>query len=212
MRQLRQDPSKSAYEVLEGPYDWNRFPLAPVGSKAVIWESPKSRAAWQPRGTDAWYLGLSKDHYHCAILYLPETSAYCISVSFEVFPQHCQVPDLRPAEHMQELKDEIVETLGKLKITPRIKQTLTKLSNELTHFLTPRKQRVAAPTPIQRVVLPQTSPLQEEEEREKRGFQRVSDSPRITTSNNPTVPRLLKKTPRTHRRTKHVIICQAKYH
>jgi hypothetical protein len=36
MRASRVDPTKSAYEILNGPYDWNRYPLAPLGCKAVI--------------------------------------------------------------------------------------------------------------------------------------------------------------------------------
>jgi len=31
-------PIKSAYEVLNGPYDWNRYPLAPLGCKAVVYK------------------------------------------------------------------------------------------------------------------------------------------------------------------------------
>ncbi len=27
-----------AYEALNGPYDWNRYPLAPLGCKAVVYE------------------------------------------------------------------------------------------------------------------------------------------------------------------------------
>jgi hypothetical protein len=39
LRALRTDPTKSsAYEILHGPYDWNRFPLAPLGCKAVIYK------------------------------------------------------------------------------------------------------------------------------------------------------------------------------
>ena len=38
MRASRIDPTISAYEALNGPYDWNRYPLAPLGCKAVIYE------------------------------------------------------------------------------------------------------------------------------------------------------------------------------
>jgi hypothetical protein len=37
LRPSRLDPTMSAYEALRGPYDWNRFPLAPPGCKAVIY-------------------------------------------------------------------------------------------------------------------------------------------------------------------------------
>ena len=63
LRPSRIDPSKSAYEALHGPYDWNRFPLAPPGCKAVIYEAPESRTSWGSHSTDAWYLGPSLDHY-----------------------------------------------------------------------------------------------------------------------------------------------------
>jgi hypothetical protein len=63
LRASRTNPGISAYEALNGPYDWNRFPLAPPGSKAIIYEAPAVRGSWASRGTDAWYLGPSKDHY-----------------------------------------------------------------------------------------------------------------------------------------------------
>jgi hypothetical protein len=40
---LRSDPTMSAYQAIHGPYDWNRFPFAPPGCKAVIYEeTPES--------------------------------------------------------------------------------------------------------------------------------------------------------------------------
>jgi hypothetical protein len=38
MQASRIDPTKSAYEILSGPYDWNRFPLAPLGCKAIVYK------------------------------------------------------------------------------------------------------------------------------------------------------------------------------
>jgi len=63
LRTSRTNPEISAYEALNGPYDWNRYPLAPPGCKAIIYEAPAVRGSWASRGTDAWYLGPSKDHY-----------------------------------------------------------------------------------------------------------------------------------------------------
>ncbi len=36
LRASRIDPTKSAYEILNGPYNWNRYPLAPLGCKAIV--------------------------------------------------------------------------------------------------------------------------------------------------------------------------------
>ncbi len=38
LRVSRIDPTKLAYETLYGPYDWNRYLLAPLGCKAIIYE------------------------------------------------------------------------------------------------------------------------------------------------------------------------------
>jgi hypothetical protein len=54
-------PSKSAYETLKGPYDWNCYPLAPLGTRAIIYEDSDTKASWAPHGLDACYLGPSKD-------------------------------------------------------------------------------------------------------------------------------------------------------
>ncbi len=40
------DPSKSAYEILNGPYDWNRYPLPPLECNAVIYEDGDMRSSW----------------------------------------------------------------------------------------------------------------------------------------------------------------------
>ena len=59
----RKNPEISAYEALNGPYDWNWYPLAPPGCKAIIYKAPAVWGSWASRGTNAWYLGPYKDHY-----------------------------------------------------------------------------------------------------------------------------------------------------
>jgi hypothetical protein len=130
LRPSRIDLTKSAYEALHGPYDWNRFPLAPPGCKAVIYEAPESRTSWGSRGTVAWYLGPSLDHYRCNHYFVPETRAYRISGSAELFPQHCQVPLLLWNEHLQEVVNELVTTLQEMKPNKRAR-VLTKIINKI---------------------------------------------------------------------------------
>ncbi len=60
---LRINSNMLVYEAVHGPYNWNRFPLAPPGCKAVIYESPEARTLWGSQDTNAWYIGLSLDHY-----------------------------------------------------------------------------------------------------------------------------------------------------
>ena len=99
LRSLRANPSKSAYEILNGPYDWNRYPLAPLGCKAIVYEDGNTRGSLASRGMDAFFLGPAKDHYRCDNYYVPEKWAYPISGSTELFPQHCQLPSLMSHQH-----------------------------------------------------------------------------------------------------------------
>ena len=100
MRASQINPTISVYEALNGPYDWNRYPLAPLGCKAVIYEDCNIRGSWASRGVDVWYLGPSCDHYRCALHYIPETRAYGILGSTEVYPQHFQLPNLTNIQHL----------------------------------------------------------------------------------------------------------------
>ena len=106
LRTSRINPNISAYEALNGPYNWDRYPLAPPGCKSIIYKAPAVRGSWASRGTDAWYLGPLADHYRCNLYYVPETRAYRILGSAGLFPQHCQVPNLSNNAHLKALTEE----------------------------------------------------------------------------------------------------------
>jgi hypothetical protein len=65
-------PAISAYKALNSPYDWNRYPLAPLGYKAVIYEDGNTRGSWALRGVDGWYLGPLLDHYRCDVYFVTQ--------------------------------------------------------------------------------------------------------------------------------------------
>jgi hypothetical protein len=60
LRALQINPAISVYKSLNGPYDWNRYPLTPLGCKAVVYEDGGTRGSWASRGVDGWYLGPSR--------------------------------------------------------------------------------------------------------------------------------------------------------
>ena len=212
----------SAYEAVYGTYDWNRYPLAPPGCKAVIYEAPETRGSWASHGTDAWYLGPSLDHYQCNHYFVPETRAYHISGSAELFPQHCQAPFLMWNENLQEVLGELRTSLQELppeqrsKIVSAIKDNLdsrapttyyTRTLTDANHqWLLPCSDIQLNPyiptLDKQRVPIPQppTSPLDPCMTQTPQHVQRVSDAPPIMQAPNPTQKRTLRRTPRTHMR------------
>jgi hypothetical protein len=137
MRVSRIDPSKSAHEVMHGPYDWNHYPLAPLGCKAVVYKDGDTRGSWASRGVDGWYLGPSQDHYRCDIYYIPETRGYRSSGSTKLFPQHCQVPDMTPHQHFCALTDELSADADRASTTPRGRRALQFLKDCIAILLQP---------------------------------------------------------------------------
>ncbi len=107
LRASRINPNISAYEALNGLYNWDCYPLAPPSCKAIFSEALAVQGSWALQGKDAWYLGPSKDHYQCNLYYVPKTRAYRISGSAELFPQHCQVPNLSNIAHLKALTKEL---------------------------------------------------------------------------------------------------------
>jgi hypothetical protein len=163
------NPTKSAHEAIHNPFDWNRFPLAPPGCKAVIYKSPDAWGSWASRGTNAWCVGPLMEHYQCNHFFVPETRAYRISGSTELFPQHCQLSFLLWNEHLQEVIDELITTVCKMQpekqtrvitlVQPKLAShhkdgTTRTLTNPLYHWILPpgNLQRVPyVPLPEQTV-------------------------------------------------------------
>ena len=59
----RCDPTLSAYDDLEEPFDFNKTPVAPLGTKALIYEDPTVQNSFAPHGIYAFYVSPSKLHY-----------------------------------------------------------------------------------------------------------------------------------------------------
>jgi hypothetical protein len=71
LRFSRCDPSKSANGQVHGPYDFNKTPIMPIGTKGLVYVNATVRAIWAPHGTDAFYLGPVPKHYWCLQFYMP---------------------------------------------------------------------------------------------------------------------------------------------
>ena len=58
----RRYPNKSAYEVLNGPFNYDATPLAPTGCKIIAFESTQSRKSFSLHGSPEWYIGPTLKH------------------------------------------------------------------------------------------------------------------------------------------------------
>ena len=110
LRQSNASPMTSAYQYVNGPFDYNKMPLAPLGCKVQMHESANRRKTWDPRALHGWYLGTSPEHYRCHIIFCQKTRSECISDT--VFFQHKYItqPIVTP-------EDQIVKAIGDLTST-----------------------------------------------------------------------------------------------
>ena len=65
LRPSRLHPKLSAWTHLEGNFDYNRTPMAPAGTKVLIFKTAEDRASWETHGDDGWYVGPALEHYRC---------------------------------------------------------------------------------------------------------------------------------------------------
>jgi hypothetical protein len=87
LRKARVNPKLSAYAILEGQFNFNKMPLAPVGTKALVFLDPKNRKSFQTKAMNSFYCGPAKMHYRNYTFYVPETRNYTASPILLSFSQ-----------------------------------------------------------------------------------------------------------------------------
>ena len=68
LRQANANLTISAYEYVNGKFDYNARPLAPMGCMVQVHRHPQKRRTWAEHSADGWYLQASPEHYHCHII------------------------------------------------------------------------------------------------------------------------------------------------
>ena len=94
----RQDPTIYAYKALNGPFDYNKTLLGPLGSPSVLYDDPTNRNTFAPHCTDAIYVAPSMLHYRNRKYWVPSTQKMRISRSARIHPEHCEVPTILEAD------------------------------------------------------------------------------------------------------------------
>ena len=98
LRGSRINPQLSAQAQLHGPFDFNRTPLGPPGTRLVVLERPAVRETWAPHAVDAWYLGPAMKHYRCFTTWIINTRAERIADTVVWFPSKVVMPTASSSE------------------------------------------------------------------------------------------------------------------
>ena len=98
LRASRVNPRLSAYEQLNGVFDFNRTPLGPLGCKVIFHEMPSARGSWSPHGVEGYYIGPAMEHYRCYQVWIEETRAERTGNTLVWLPKMIPVPKTSSAD------------------------------------------------------------------------------------------------------------------
>ena len=87
MRESKRSPKLSSWADVRGPYDFNRNPIAPAGTRVTVYENPNIRGTWDPHGVRGYYLGPALDHYRCHKVLVEKTKRTRITDSLAWHPE-----------------------------------------------------------------------------------------------------------------------------
>ena len=111
LRSSRKNPKLSAYALLEGEFNFNRTPLAPPGTKALVFSDPDTRASWETHAKDAWYVGPALNHYRCFRFWMPKTRAFQIAKTAKFFPTYSTIPTITHEDNLVMAAQEFIKAL-----------------------------------------------------------------------------------------------------
>ena len=123
----------SAYASLEGEFNFDKTPLANIGTRALLYLGPKQRDTWQTHAIDAWYTGPAMNHYRCYTLWIPEHKSQRIRRSAKFFLHTHKIPQIsreaRILVSARELTDALMSKGNTLQVPEPTRKALRDLSN-----------------------------------------------------------------------------------
>ena len=110
-RMSNANPKVSAHAYLNGPHDFNRMPLAPLGIDCMMYITPDKRKTFGTKAVKAWYTGTSKEHYRYYNGWCADTRA--TRGSETVFFKHKYItnPAVTPEDAVVHAAQELIDTL-----------------------------------------------------------------------------------------------------
>jgi hypothetical protein len=102
----------SAYHQLHGAYDFVKHPMAPAGTKVIVFDPKGTRGTWANKGTDGFYVAPALTHVGCYVVYMPETRSIRVSntLSWHPHPEYA-LPGASPVDNLTATLDSLAAQL-----------------------------------------------------------------------------------------------------
>ena len=111
LRNTRINPKLSAYEYLNGSYNFPSTPMLPPGTKIVVHEKPDQRASWANHGVDAWYTAPALNHYRCVTAFIPKTHKERVADTIKIIPHEIPLPEYSQQHQLKQCVKTILSIL-----------------------------------------------------------------------------------------------------
>jgi hypothetical protein len=194
LRQSNKNPTISAYQHVNGNFDYNKTPLAPLGCAVEMHESTNRRKTWDPHSLTGWYLGTSTEHYRCHKIFCKKTRSERISDTVFFRHRYITQPTVTP-------EDKIVKAVGDLSSALRQRsnlrgkediEVLQKLNNILNNAPAEPVTKDNNTTKVTKVTF--RDPIPEPRVGTRSGSMQESSKTALTPRVNRTSPRLVTAT------------------
>jgi hypothetical protein len=119
----RHDPSKFSNKEVNGFYDFNKTPIALIGTKSLIYDNPTINASWAPPRFDAFYVSPAPKHFWCLCFFMPIAHCCCVADTWQLYPSHCAIPTISTADLVVLVACNLLHTLQSTIPTTTIKAT-----------------------------------------------------------------------------------------
>ena len=103
----------SAYEELEGKFNYNKTQLFQPSFKVLVHEKPVTRHTWGLRSSIVWYIGPELNHYRCVKVYLPESKSEIITDNITIINEDSISTDLSPNQNILQSTKVLTQELQK---------------------------------------------------------------------------------------------------
>jgi hypothetical protein len=104
-------PTISAYAHLNGPFDYNKMPLAPMGCNVQVHEKTDSRGTWSFHSVDGWYLATSPEHYCTDRCHIHHTNSERFSNTVEFQHKRITNPSITPTDKIMNAISACIDTI-----------------------------------------------------------------------------------------------------
>ena len=98
LQQSTLDPTKSAWEFFNAPFDYATTPLWSLGCRIIVHKKTIVRNTWDFHGKYGWSLGCSLEHYRCERVVPKDTKAVQISDTHSYRHHYLTQPNLKPED------------------------------------------------------------------------------------------------------------------